>query len=115
MDDHCSFFRAFQGWTSLTQSGPGDGTLRVLPLLKESMAYIMMRPLLDDIKKNKIPGYEPGELLKPPYNLHDKIIDAMVSLPTVHPGDSVWWHADTLHSSVIYRHFPLYKIEKKCF
>ena len=28
MDEHCSFFRAFQGWTSLSEAGPGDGTLR---------------------------------------------------------------------------------------
>ena len=28
MDEHCSFFRAFQGWTSLSEAGPGEGTLR---------------------------------------------------------------------------------------
>ena len=28
MDEHCSFFRAFQGWTSLTEGGPDEGTLR---------------------------------------------------------------------------------------
>ena len=40
-----TFFRAFQGWTALTESGPGDGTLMLLPNVKEAMAYLLLRPL----------------------------------------------------------------------
>lgn len=38
-------FRAFQGWTSLTPTGPGEGTLRVFPYIREMSAYALMRPL----------------------------------------------------------------------
>lgn len=33
----CSMFRTFQGWTALTAQGPGDGTLRLIPIAR-SMA-----------------------------------------------------------------------------
>lgn len=32
----CSVFRAWQGWTSLSSTGPNEGTLRVLPMLSLS-------------------------------------------------------------------------------
>jgi hypothetical protein len=41
----CSCFRAMQGWTSLSNTGPTEGTLRVYPFLKEMSAYVMLRPL----------------------------------------------------------------------
>ena len=50
------------GWTSLTESGPGDGTIRVLPLLKEPLTHILMRSLLDDIDGDQILGHQPGKL-----------------------------------------------------
>lgn len=42
--NQCSIFRPWQGWTSLSSTGPGEGTLRVLPLLSLASAYIMLRP-----------------------------------------------------------------------
>jgi len=98
MDDHCSFFRAFQGWTSLTESGPGDGTIRVLPRLKEPLSHILMRSLLDDIDEDQILGHQPGKLQKLDYDYQHKLWDSLVSLPKVHPGDTVWWHADLVHA-----------------
>lgn len=38
----CSAFRAMQGWLSMSNCGPGEGTLRLLPSLKLVMAYIML-------------------------------------------------------------------------
>ncbi|XP_059081236.1 uncharacterized protein YbiU-like [Tigriopus californicus] len=32
----CTFFRAFQGWLATSPTGPGKGTLKVLPILKRS-------------------------------------------------------------------------------
>ena len=91
---------SFLGWTALTPSGPGNGTLRVLPLLKETIAYVMMRPLLDDVPDNMMPGYKPQQKgcqfhLVP--QIHKKLMDAMISMPKVNPGDTVWWHCDTIH------------------
>ena len=83
----------------MSTSGPGDGTLRVLPLLKEVIAHVMMRPLLDDIPENMIPGYYPWIptfYLVP--QIHSKLMNAMVTIPEVNPGDTVWWHCDLIHS-----------------
>ena len=38
-------FRTFQGWVALTQQGPGDGTLQLIPIAK-SMAFILTRALM---------------------------------------------------------------------
>lgn len=40
----CSVFRPWQGWLSLSETRANEGTLRVLPNLKEVSAYIMLRP-----------------------------------------------------------------------
>ncbi len=40
----CSIFRAWQGWTAMSSTGPGEGTLRVLPMLSLASAYIILRP-----------------------------------------------------------------------
>lgn len=42
----CSMFRNFQGWVAIDEIQTGSGTLRVCPLLKQSTAYFMMKPLL---------------------------------------------------------------------
>ena len=50
----CSMFRSFQGWVSLSDvESPNGGTLRVCPLMKETTSYIMMRPLLSDLKDSR--------------------------------------------------------------
>ena len=37
-------FRSFQGWLALTAQGPGDGGLEVVPMLREAISYILLRP-----------------------------------------------------------------------
>ena len=60
-----------------------------------------MRPLLDDIPENIIPGFEVGSPGKCIFFLeswiHSKLMDSMVSIPKVNPGDMVWWHCDIIH------------------
>ena len=82
----------------MTESGPGDGTLTVLPLLKEPLAHILMRSLLDDIPEHQMLGHKVGrsQLLDPV--LQEKLVNSMVTLPKVYPGDTVWWHCDIIHS-----------------
>ncbi len=46
----CSVFRTFEGWTALSDMLPGQGLLHVVPI-PEAMAYILLRPLLDDVPK----------------------------------------------------------------
>merc|ERR1711962_1325647 len=57
-----------------------------------------MRLLLDDIPENMIPGYEPNQPYYLVPQIHSKLMNAMVSIPEVNPGDSVWWHCDLIHS-----------------
>ncbi len=36
------------GWLALSAQGKGDGTLEVIPMLKEAISYILLRPLVKD-------------------------------------------------------------------
>lgn len=90
----CSAFRAMQGWLSMSHCGPGEGTLRVLPSLKLSMAYIMLRPFfLDeelDASQPTFPGAIPGKgQFHPTSNFHPHLKQetSIISVPKVHPGD----------------------------
>ena len=93
-----TFFRPFQGWVSLSEAGPGDGTLKVLPLLKEALAHALLRPLLKDIPVDELPNYYPHKILYLDQELHKELIKAMISIPKVYPGDCVFWHGDLVHS-----------------
>jgi hypothetical protein len=46
----CTVFRAFQGWVSMSRSGPGEGTLLVRPNVQLSDAYLLLRPFFRPIK-----------------------------------------------------------------
>ena len=55
-------FRTFQGWVALTEQGPGDGTLQLIPIAK-SMAYILTRALLDDVDEKDLCNSMPARAL----------------------------------------------------
>jgi len=93
----CSMFRTFQGWTALTPQGPGDGTLSLLPIAN-SIAYFLLRALQDDVAKDDLCGALPGRALGASAAWHGEILEGLVSIPTVAPGDTVWWHPDVIHS-----------------
>lgn len=94
----CRVFRSFQGWTALTAQGKGDGTLQVIPFIKEATSYLMLRPFLDDVP------YEDwcGSLAKKAFNVNEKwhgpLMKGLCSIPLLQPGDTVWWHPDLIHS-----------------
>ena len=46
----CTAFRMFQGWLSMSTTGPGEGTLLVNPLLKKATAYYLLRPFFSPRK-----------------------------------------------------------------
>lgn len=95
-----------QGWLSLSHTGTGEGTLRLLPSLKASLSYLMLRPFFvkgaeafDDVSP-MFPGGHPGKTqVLPTRDLHpDLQLDkSMVGMPPVKPGDYVFWHCDLLH------------------
>jgi len=112
----CSCFRAMQGWTSLSNTGPTEGTLRVYPFLKEMSAYVMLRPLFApkvpkeetrskeeylsannwelDVETSRFPGAPraKGQELNDITHPHLDLNRTMISVPRVQPGDQVFWH-----------------------
>ncbi|RDW91050.1 hypothetical protein BP5796_02215 [Coleophoma crateriformis] len=100
----CSAFRSMQGWLSLCYCGPGEGTLRLLPSLKLSTAYILLRPFFLnetlDLSQPTFPGSVPGKgQLHPTTKWHPHLEQdrTMISVPYVRPGDYVYWHVDLAH------------------
>ena len=93
----CSVFRTFQGWTALSDMLPGQGLLHVVPI-PEAMAYILLRPLLDDVPDDELCGVAPGRVLPVSEKWHPLLIEALTSIPALEAGDSVWWHCDVIHS-----------------
>lgn len=104
-DKSCTAFRSLQGWISLSHTKTGEGTLRLLPELKMSTAYQLLRPYFildeefDDITP-LFPGADPGKiqfLPTPELHPHLKLERATVGIPPVKPGDYVFWHCDVVH------------------
>ncbi|KAF1999079.1 DUF1479-domain-containing protein [Amniculicola lignicola CBS 123094] len=101
----CSCWRSLQGWLSLSHSNTGEGTLRILPSLKASVAYCMLRPLFGsngefDDTQPTFPGSEPGKTqFKPTNDFHPHLAmeKSVVGIPPVRPGDYVFWHCDLVH------------------
>lgn len=93
----CSMFRTFQGWTALTRQGPGDGTLQLIPIA-ESMVYILLRAIQDDVPDDSLCGALPGRALSVNEQYHSPLIRALSSIPVMEPGDTIFWHCDVVHA-----------------
>ncbi|KAK8875275.1 DUF1479 domain protein [Apiospora arundinis] len=117
----CSMFRMFQGWLSMSRTGPREGTLMVNPLLRLATAYLLLRPFFAPVREEKkegyldeenwqfcegdsmtsaLPGAEPGfgQELSAALHPHLDLDRTMVHMPPVEPGDFVVWHCDTIHA-----------------
>ncbi len=90
-------FRTFQGWTALTEQGPNDGTLQLIPIAK-AMAYVLTRALQDDVPENELCGSKLGRALSVNKDYHSLLLNGLVSIPKMKPGDTVWWHPDVIHA-----------------
>jgi hypothetical protein len=86
-------FRPFQGWTALTDMHPSDGGLQLLPI-PSAMAYGFVRGIADDLAAR-----DAGEELRARRRIavDDDLLPAMSAIPTVAPGDTIWWHGDLVH------------------
>lgn len=122
----CTMFRMFQGWLSMSETGPYEGTLLVNPLLGRATAYFLLRPFfspkqqiadtatetfsdsfldptnweLDTSRNSWLHGATPGhgQELRPFLHPHLDLPNSMVHVPRVNPGDYVSWHCDTIHA-----------------
>lgn len=93
----CSAFRTFQGWTALTAQGPGDGTLKLVPIAKTT-PWMLTRALQPDVPAGDLCGAKPGRALGASQQWHPELLEGLVSIPQVEPGDTVWWHQDVIHA-----------------
>jgi hypothetical protein len=93
----CSAFRTFQGWTALSRQGPGDGTLQLIPIAR-TMPWILLRALQSDVPEGDLCGAQPGRSLVAVPQWHAPLLEALVSIPVVEPGDTVWWHSEVVHA-----------------
>jgi hypothetical protein len=93
----CQMFRTYQGWTALTEQGPGDGTLQVVPMAR-AIVYMLLRPLQPDVEPAELCGAEAGRALWMRERWHPGLLRALLPIPRVQPGDTVWWHPDVVHA-----------------
>jgi hypothetical protein len=67
--NQASIFRTFQGWLAVSDTGPGEGTLKVFPDILLSSAYIILRPFFSPTVEPNSPhaldaeNWKFGELL----------------------------------------------------
>ncbi|KAL8915753.1 MAG: hypothetical protein Q9172_006701 [Xanthocarpia lactea] len=115
----CSMYRMFQGWVAMSENGPGQGHLKVCPMVKEATAHMLLRPFfapskaadepqyldianwtLEDPVTSALQGAVPakGQELNTELHPHLALEDTMVHVPKVKPGDYVAWHCDTIHA-----------------
>ena len=92
-----SMFRTFQGWTALTEQGPNDGTLELLPIAN-GIAYVLLRSLQEDIPEDELCLANAGRALGVSEQWHPDLMPGIVPIQTVAPGDTVWWHPDVVHA-----------------
>lgn len=93
----CSVFRSFQGWVALSDMQRDQGVLHVVPI-PSAMAYLLIRPLLDDVPADSLCDAADGQALPINDRWHPLLMKAVSGIPDVEPGDSVWWHSDMIHS-----------------
>ncbi|KZO97475.1 DUF1479-domain-containing protein [Calocera viscosa TUFC12733] len=111
-----SIFRSWQGWLAMSNTGPGEGTLKVFPNVQLSNAYVVLRPFfrlrspdLDPMQVENweydpdtahYPGLQPQKSMRLNEDTHPhlRLTDTMTCMPRVLPGDMVFWHCDVIHS-----------------
>ncbi|KAG9235168.1 hypothetical protein BJ875DRAFT_281489 [Amylocarpus encephaloides] len=122
----CSMFRMFQGWLSMSKTGPGEGTLQVNPMIKLTTAYTLLRPFFRAIQPFEVDNSgRPSKKYLAPENWefepeqtpelqgaalgnsqeytealhpHLDLARSMVHIPNIEPGDYVVWHCDGIHA-----------------
>jgi hypothetical protein len=114
----CTMFRMWQGWMSMSNSGPREGTLLVNPLMHMATAYVLLRPFFAPVSDSKssdfldesnwrflgdagmtseLQGATPGhgQELTDELHPHLELERTMVHMPNIKPGDFVAWHCDS--------------------
>lgn len=99
-------FRSFQGWVATTSQCPGSGGLTVLPVLKESIACIMMRPFLKDVEPQILCGCDSShpDQIEVCKLYHSFMNQSLISIGHINAGDMVRCVLPTHHTSTPHTH-----------
>ncbi|EPE04115.1 hypothetical protein F503_04630 [Ophiostoma piceae UAMH 11346] len=113
---HSSVLRLWQGWTALTKAGAHEGSLMLYPDIRTAIAYVLLRPFFQppadkadimdaekwifDVEDPWFPGVwrEKSQELRPDAFPHLQMHNGLVNIPTMYPGDTIWWHCDMCHA-----------------
>ena len=66
--------------------------------IAEGIAYVLLRALQEDVAEDDLCGAAPGRALGISRECHAELTAALVSIPEVIPGDTVFWHPDICHA-----------------
>ncbi|MEM9204620.1 MAG: YbiU family protein [Actinomycetota bacterium] len=91
-----SVFRTFQGWTALSDMAADQGVLESIPI-PGAIAYLLLRPLLDDVESHDMCGVSIGRSFWVTDEYHGLLREGLSRIPGVRAGDSAWWHGDLVH------------------
>ena len=91
----CTVFRTFQGWTALSEMQPGRrrAARRADPGGGRLPARARSGRRARAARRRAGPGAAPRRRRRAART------QALVPIPAVEPGDTVWWHGDLYHSS----------------
>ena len=79
--------------------GAAAGTLLVLPVLREAMSFLLMRPFLPDVVgPEDFCGAIPGRAHVLMEKWHSLLLESLVPISAMKPGDMVLWHPDVVHA-----------------
>jgi hypothetical protein len=92
----CAAFRTFQGWTALSDMPHDQGVLHTVPI-PEAMAYVLLRPLLDDVPDDDMCGVTANQVLPITEQWHSLLLAASSGIPDIHAGDTVWLGQRNVH------------------
>jgi hypothetical protein len=73
-----------------------QGVLHTVPI-PEALAYLLLRPLLDDVADDDMCGVTVNQVFPANEKWHPLLMEALSGIPDVQAGDSVWWHCDMIH------------------
>ncbi len=66
--------------------------------IANQMGYMILRALQPDVPEGDLCGAQPGRALGASMQWHAPLLEALVPIPRVVPGDTVWWHQDVIHA-----------------
>jgi hypothetical protein len=81
----------------MSEQGPGDGTLQLIPIAN-LMGWLLLRALQPDVPPDDLCGAKAGKAMPFEPGWHGAAAAALVPIPKVQPGDTVFWHNDIIHA-----------------